>query len=216
MFTLINKKGENMKKRRLRKWVIPTLSTLIVVGLVSVYSITNKDNTSYEGKYVTNTLIENVEPVNEVNDTTIERPYKNEGVTISKNFYSKDDAKELQETSLIFYENIYIQSKGTLYSSDNEFDITSIADGVVKQIKEDKLLGNIIEVEYGNVVALYQSVDNITVKENETVTKGQIIASSGNNSLSNEKDNCLYMEMYVNGTLTNPESIYGIDLNIFN
>ena len=95
---------------------------------------------------------------------------------------------------------------GVLYSSDTEFEIVSILDGRVTSIKQDDILGNIIEIEHSNnIVTIYQSVKNVNVKIGDIVKQGDLIALSGPNKLENEKDNCLHFEVYKEGNLTNPE-----------
>ena len=218
MFTLINKKGENMKKRKLKKWVVPALSSMLIIAVIfGVYQVSlrvGENNKEGKDKYVINALIDNSQPVVDTEDTIMTLPYTSENVVASKNYYSKDDVETEQETSLIFYENIYIQNTGVLYSSDEQFDIVSVLDGTIKNIKEDELLGFVIEIENNErITTVYQSVDNITVKIGDTVEKGMIIATSGNNALSNEKDNCLHFEVYVDGKLTDPENLYNKDIN---
>lgn len=215
MFTLINKKGENMKRLRLKKWVIPTFGTLLVVMILSIFMIGKSfdEDKGQDNDYVVNALIDNSTPVVEIKDSKMILPYTNDKVITSKNFYSMNDDETKQESSLIYYENIYIQNTGILYSSDEQFDVVSVLDGTVKNIKEDELLGFVIEIENtDSVTTIYQSVDNITVKIGDFVEKGKIIATSGNNALSNEKDNCLHFEVYIDGKLTNPEILYNKEI----
>ena len=47
----------------------------------------------------------------------------------------------------------------------------------------------------------------------DSVEQGQIIATSGNNALSEEKDNCLHFETLLKGVRTNPLTLYDVDLN---
>lgn len=207
-----------MKNRRLKKWVLPTLSALMLVGIVlGVYQITKLIGANLSGdsgNYVINSLIDNAKPVVGSESTVMQKPYSAEGVAISKSFYNKDDSEEKQQASLIYYENIYMQNTGVLYTSDNEFDVINVLDGTVKNIKEDELLGYVIEIENTDkITTIYQSVDNITVAIGDEVEQGKIIATSGNNALSNEKDNCLHFSVYVDGKLTNPESLYEVDID---
>ena len=103
---------------------------------------------------------------------------------------------------------------GILYSSDKEFNIISSLDGKVSNVKEDEILGNIIEIEHSNnIVTIYQSVKNVNVKVGDIVKQGDLIALSGSNKLENEKENCLHFEVYQNGALINPENFYTLDLS---
>ena len=103
---------------------------------------------------------------------------------------------------------------GILYSSDNEFEILSVLDGKVTSMKEDEILGNIIEIEHTNgLITIYQSVKDVKVKTGDIVKQGDVIALSGSNKLENEKDNCLHFETYKDGSLINPEEFYNLTLS---
>lgn len=208
-----------MKRRKLRMWVKPTITVvtliLIAIGLTSYIARTGGES-SLNDNYTIKALIDDAKPVVEEEESIV-KPFNDESVAISKSFYSKDDDEQKQQNSLIYYENIYIQNTGVLYSSDNTFDVVSVADGIVKDIKEDKILGNIVEIQNNSsLTTIYQSVNDVAVKVGDTVTKGTKIATSGNNNLSNEKDNCLLFQVYINGNVTNPETIYGMDINTLN
>lgn len=200
-----------MTKKRLKDWVIPALALFILSGLLLLYYLlSNIMNTNLvPGEtYLTDILIENQNTI-EVNkeiETTIIKPYKGENISISKYYYNSNDEETKQQQSLIKYENIYMPNTGVLYSSDTEFEIVSILDGRVTSIKQDDILGNIIEIEHSNnIVTIYQSVKNVNVKIGDIVKQGDLIALSGPNKLENEKDNCLHFEVYKEGNLTNPE-----------
>ena len=106
---------------------------------------------------------------------------------------------------------------GILYSSDEQFDVVAISDGTITSIKEDEILGYIVEIEHqNNLVTIYQSVSNVILEEGTVVKQGDVIATSGPNSLENEKANCLHFEVYKDGSLLNPESIYNIEIENIN
>ena len=97
---------------------------------------------------------------------------------------------------------------GILYSSDAEFEIVAISNGKVISVKEDDILGNIVEIEHdNNIIAIYQSIKEVKVKTGDTIKQGDIIALSGPNKLENEKENCLHFEIYKEGNIINPETI---------
>ena len=56
-------------------------------------------------------------------------------------------------------------------------------------------------------------MDKVIVKIGDKVKQGDILALSGPNKLENEKDNCLHFEVYQEGNLINPESIYNLDIS---
>lgn len=208
-----------MTKRRLKDWVIPTLGIIVLTGGLFLYyiigSILNDDLVPEDTLFV-NILQDNIETIEVQKEIVVKpiKPYTNEDVTISKYYYSKEDEETKQQQSLIKYENIYMPNTGILYSSDKEFNVISSLDGKVSNVKEDKILGNIIEIEHSNnIVTIYQSVKNVNVKVGDIVKQGDLIAISGPNKLENEKENCLHFEVYQNGTLINPENFYTLDLS---
>lgn len=208
-----------MTKKRLREWVIPTLGLFVLVGILFLYhiigSMLNDDLIPEDTLFVD--IIQNNEETIEVNEE-IEykaiKPYIDEKVSISKYFYNKTDEESKQQQSLIKYENIYMPNTGILYSSDNEFNIVASLEGRVTIVKEDEILGTIIEIEHtNNIVTIYQSVKDVNVKIGDIVKQGDLLAKSGSNKLENEKENCLHFEVYKEGNLINPESFYNLELN---
>lgn len=208
-----------MIKRKLKPWVIPTIYALVVaVVFTCLYILGNTINDGFQSpskNNVKDVLIEEDIPVNkEIESTKILKPYNGENITIANKFYEKDADEKTQQNSLIYYENIYMQNTGILYNSDKQFNVIAVLDGTVKNIKEDKILGNVIEIEHGtNLTAFYQSVDNIKVKVGDQVKQGDLIATSGANNIENTKDNCLHFQVYNQGQLLNPETFYTMNLN---
>lgn len=207
-----------MRKRKLRAWVLPTLGAFVLVGALFCYQMISKI-INYSGPIeptlVTDSVIDNTVPVNnEITNITIIKPYKTDEIAISKTFYSKDDEEAKQQKSLIKYENIYMPNTGILYNSEQEFEVVAVLDGKVKNVKEDELLGYIVEIEHDkNIVTIYQSLKDVKVKANDTIKQGDTIALSGPNKLDGEKENSLHFEVYKDGNLMNPEEFYSMNLN---
>lgn len=210
-----------MTKKRLKDWVLPTLGIFVALGSVFTYFlltyIFNYEKDFTKDTYTTDVLIEESVTVNEEINKTIIKPFTSTKVAVSKYFYHSQDEQERQTNSLIKYQNIYMPNTGILYSSDEKFDILAVDDGKVTSVKKDEILGYIIEIEHANnVVTIYQSVSDVKVEEGSTIKQGDIIATSGPNSLENEKENCLHFEVYKDGKLLNPESVYNIETENIN
>lgn len=211
-----------MKKMRLRNWVLPTFAILLLVAILLTYQfIGSLIEYSFEPEpdYITDTIVSNSIPVNnEIPEEipappSIVKPINEEIATISKYYYDQKDSEERQQESLIKYANIYMPNTGLLYSSDKEFDVIAVMDGKVTNIKDDEILGKIIEVEHkDNIITIYQSVKDVAVKVGDKIKQGDIIALSGPNKLGNEKPNCLHFEVYKDGSLMNPEEFYTMEI----
>ena len=200
-------------KRQLKQSVVYGLyglSFTLLVGGVAILGFATKEITQKETSYVSKGILDYEEKVPVVNSQTkIVRPYTDTEVKIVKNFYDYLAEAESQENSLIYYEGTYMQSSGVSYSKENAFDIVSVLDGTVKEVKEDTTLGNIITIEHENgITSIYQSVGEITIKANDVVTSGQVIAKSATSNISTELGNHLYFELIIDGICVNPENYY--------
>ncbi len=210
------------RRRRLRKYVIPTICLMLVCTIlfssykmyqiltagVPVVNPTPKDNTSEVNNTHDDT---NITPTVSVTKTII-RPYTSTDVSATIPYYNIDGTNDEQAAALIYYEGIYMQNTGVLYTSNNAFDVVSILDGTVKNIKEDSLMGNIVEIEHtNNLTTVYQSLGEVKVKVGDTVKQGDIIATSGQNKITTDTSNALHFEVFYKGEVFNPEEFYLLD-----
>ena len=209
------------KRRKLRKFVIPTICLMLVCTIlfssykmyqiltagVPVVNPTPKDNTSE----VNNNDDTNVTPT--INETkAIIRPYTSQEVSATIPYYNIDGTNDEQAAALIYYEGIYMQNTGVLYTSNNQFDVVSILDGTVKNVKEDSLMGNIVEIEHtNNLTTVYQSLGEVKVSVGDKVSQGDVIATSGQNKITTDTSNALHFEVFYKGEVFNPEEFYLID-----
>ena len=156
----------------------------------------------------TSTITEDVKPV--MNETkTIIRPYIDEDVTILQNYYDLKSSKEIQEKSLIKYQNTYLQNSGIDYGKKDVFEVLSIYTGKVLDVLEDDILGKIVQIEHSNnLIASYQCLSDIYVKKDDTISIGQKIGNSGSCNISKDIGNHLHLEIYKDGQVINPETIY--------
>lgn len=202
--------------RRLKKPVIYGiygLSVCMLLGGIILLEIgANKkshDNTDTEYQYVSDTVLDSEEEPVVAQKETIIKPYTDNDIKILKDYYDYQAEESEQERSIIYYENTYMPSSGISYGKDNTFDVISILDGTVKEVKEDSTYGNIITIEHNkSIVSIYQSLSDITVKTGDTVKQGDIIAKSGKSNISSDLGNHVYFELSINGVTVNPENYY--------
>lgn len=205
-----------MKKKKLRKYVLPTIYVLIIlvtflsVSLINNHLLKNVTNYNYS-KSIMKDVTENV--LSEILPDKFERPYLSENVKLLSGFYSKDYDDESQKNSLIVYQNTYMPSSGTFYASQDEFDVVSVYDGKVKSIKKDEMLGDTVEVQHSdNLTTIYYSLKDVTVRENDDIKKGTIIGKATSNNLVTDK-NVLFIEVYLKGKQIDPEKFYELNPN---
>lgn len=206
-----------MTKRSSRYYLLHGIivSVVALVCLLS-YAVTKsltvaEDKLQENIEYVSyEVLTDNIMPVSKeepsITSTEIVRPYTDSNVEIGKSYYDYKEKSNNQEDSIVYYENTYIQNTGVDYISKEVFDVNAIADGKVISVTEDDIVGNTVKIEHNNnMISVYQSIKDVKVKENDEVTKGQVIATSGTNNISSDLGNHLHFELYKENILVNPE-----------
>lgn len=207
-----------MENRRLRKSAVYLLYSIGFVLLVGVaYLIEGaftKNNLKEDTRYVNDTILEDkVKPVIAA-DTKIIRPYKDEEIKILKDYYDYQADEKEQINSIIVYNNTYLQNSGICYGGKDEFDVVSILDGKVIDVKEDEVVGTTVQIEHDNkIVSVYQSLKDVKVKVGDTVAQGDVIASAGVNNLNKDLGTHLYFELIVDGKSVDPENYFDKLLN---
>lgn len=205
-----------MKGRKLKKFVLPSLYVAVLGILfisIAFLGATFQDSPDY-GTLSVSAMRDVTVPVVSTPTAVIVKPYTSENVIISKSFYDRADEEAKQQQSLVYYENTYLQNSGTLYSSDEEFEIYAVTDGTVTKVSQDDILGNVVEITHNNnLKSVYYSLGEVYVKENDAISTSTVIGKSGDNKLENEKENCLLFEVYYNGTAMDPEDFYNMNLN---
>ena len=205
-----------MIKRKLKSFVVPTIySIAIVISIFSMYLVKNifdkkLGNKPNDVKYVDNEItgVDTVIPVISTS-TSIIKPYTNNEVKIVNNFYNYQGDEESQQNSILYYENTYMQNSGVDYAMDSEFDVVSILDGTVIKVEQNDILGVIVEIRHTNdLISIYQSLKDVSVKVDDKVVQGQIIAKSGTSNINTSLINHLHFELYHKGMIVNPEDYY--------
>lgn len=196
-----------MKKLKLKSFVIPTVfTTLSVIAIIVSLTVTKGEKVEMptNTNYVSSIILGNeLAVMNE--KTKLINPYFENSVTIGKNYYDYKSTSESQEKSITYYDNTYIQNTGIDYVSDTVFDVVSILNGEVTDVKEDAILGKVVEINHNNkYVSVYQSLSEVTVKKGDTISQGQVIGKSGKNELDKSVENHLHFELLYDGKIVNP------------
>ena len=200
-------------KRQLKRSVVYSLYgisfTFLLAGVVLLgYAAKRASEPTFD--FVSKSIFDYEEEIKVVNSgEVLLRPYIDQNVKIVKNYYDYKGESTNQENSLIYYQNTYIQSSGVSYSNGDEFDVVSVLEGTVKEVKEDTTLGNSITIEHNDgIVSVYQSVTNITVKPGDVINGGYVIGTSSTSNISADLNNHLYFELIIDGICVNPENYY--------
>ena len=190
-----------MKRLKLRTYVLPAV--LLVVAIIFHLNSVTKTPIEENYTYVSNTILEESIPV--MNEKVmIINPYLDQGVTVGKEYYDYKGESVHQEKSIVYYDGTYMQNSGVDFISNNVFEVVSILPGTVTDVKEDELLGKIVEVKHDKYVALYQSLSEVSVKKGDSIFQGQPIGKSGTNELDKVIGNHLHFELSYDGNIVNP------------
>ncbi len=210
-------------KRKLKSFVVPGIYAIaLILFAVSMYFTANilsnallkEKKIDKETEYVDKEIInnDNYMPVVGTSETII-KPFTSDNVKVFRNYYDYTAEAESQQNSIIYYENTYMQNSGVDYYSDTQFDVVSILEGTVIDVKNDNVLGTVVEIRHTNeLISVYQSLSEINVKVDDKVVQGQIIGKSGKSNLNLENENNLHFELYYMGQIVNPELYYDKNL----
>lgn len=191
-------------KRKI-KFKLPFFILLLIIipvlFLVTEKTVNQKEKVKKEPE---NNIKISYPVINETNK--IINPYSDESVKIGKRYYDYKAEEQIQEDSLTVHDNIYYQNTGIDFTSEEEFDVLSISNGTVVNVKEDQSTGKTVEIKHDNgLISIYQSLSDVRVKKDDIVSQAQIIGRSGTNELDKELGNHLHLEIYENGISVNPE-----------
>ena len=203
-----------MESRRIKKSAVYAIYSIGIIALIgTIYLIETsiakdsfKENDDNYG-YVSKTIFDETVPVmNEANGVQLIRPYTDEKVKIVKNYYDYKGEEETQKNSIFFHEDTYMQSTGVSYGGVDDFDVVAVLDGTVTSVREDELLGNIVEIKHNNnLTSVYQSLKDVSVKKDDKVSQGQPVAKAGTSNIDTSLKNHVYFELIQDGKVINPE-----------
>ena len=208
-----------MEKRKLKPFVMPMIYGIacaaIIMSLVLLDKVQNekvlKDDSNYT--YVNGSIFKNdISFIQE--EKIIIKPYISDKVQILKKYYDIEGSKEDRQNAIIYYNDTYMQNSGILYMSQESFDVISVLDGTVVDIKKDDVLGNVVEIKHSNnLISTYEGLNTINVKKDQLVKQGDVIGKSGKLQISEQVENGLLFELIYNGKMVNPEKYFDKKVN---
>ena len=206
-----------MNSRRIKPVLVPVIYGVCVVAFLFSMYFAQKfaKNLLFQKKsdieYVDGEITESENKDIPVVSTSVKivKPYLDDTVKLVRSFYDYEGDSADQEKAIIFYEDTYMQNSGADYANENVFDVISILDGTVISVEDNDILGTTVEVRHSNeLISVYQSLSDVSVKENDQIIQGQIIAKSGTSNINKDLGNHLHFELYYKGKIVNPEEYF--------
>ena len=161
------------------------------------------------------------EPVTNVNDDVSDVPYSDEEETpaepekptfvlpitgnISKGY--SDSALQYSAT----YDDMRLHA-GVDILCESGSNIKSAGSGTVKSVVEDANYGRVITIEYADSITVkYCGMGSVNVKENDTVTTGDIIGTSGEIPCECADNPHIHIEVTIDGESVSPLAALGLE-----
>ena len=205
-------------KYRLKGWVVACIYVISIGAIVSSMVLLGKNlkgsfYTEDNLSYVYHGIFEDPVPVVKYKDDKIIKPFNSEDVNVLKKYYDKDAESNVQEESLLFYQNTYMPNTGILYSNKESFDVVSVLDGTVESVVADEIMGNIVTVKHSNnLTTVYQCLNEVHVMTGDLIKQGDVIGTSGINKLESSSENMLLFEVIKGGEYINPDTFYNMKI----
>lgn len=200
------------KKLKLKPYVLPSLYVMAAILLVlGVYFYNNREvaKPNEDIDYVSDEINGYTVPVI-ATDQTIIAPYSDAGVKVARDFYDYQGDSQAQENALVSYDGIYMQNSGIDYQSTNPFAVLAILDGTVIEVEDTELFGKSVTIQHdNNLISTYQALADVKVSKDDKVFQGQTIATSGTSVINQDLGNHVHFELYLNGTILNPNLVIG-------
>jgi len=212
----------NWKRVFKKKWFFPavylTVAALLLAGVLWYQNLDNQipeatdtpQTEGYNDGYPLGYEQESSPVVNQ--SEVIKMPVLEASQTeIVTKFYDYGKTSGEQEQALVLYDNKYYQSKGIDIASttDETFPVTAALSGEVIEVKEDPLLGYVIEMKHDNgVTTHYASLQDVTVKRGERVDQGEALASAGKNIFNQTSGTHVHFEVRKDGDAVDPEQFF--------
>jgi stage II sporulation protein Q len=216
-----NSKQSTWRNLVRKKWFYPAVYLIFAaLVLTAVIWYQNRAIDLPEDTTTNNTNNDVADTITDDNDSvpvvtqeeTLKMPVSNAtDAEIVTKFFDYDAPKEEQEQALILVNNKYYQSVGVdIASADGKtFDVTASLSGKVTEVKEDPLLGMVVELEHENgITTKYASLEDVVVSAGEEVTQGEVLGSAGQNIYGKENGIHVHFELRKDGTPLNPEEFF--------
>ncbi len=208
-----------MNKRRFKKEVVYAgyiIGFILFIGLIYLIerSISKKvfKPVDDDYDYVSRTIIEDEVPVANVGQIVI-KPYLESDMKVLKGYYDYLAESSKQEAAIIFHAETYYQNSGVNYGKESSFEVVSVLDGTVLEVKEDNLLGKTVEIKHNNeLISIYQSLGEVSVKKDDVIKQGTVIGKSGISNFCKDLGEHLHFELVYRGQVVNPEEYYDKEL----
>lgn len=201
------------KSSKKQTWLWPAIYvgfSLLFVGMIWGYNAFISDDSDVADGPRTETGKPDEVAVNAQKET-MKFPFDEamlDQMVILQDFYDVNASAEVQENSLLVFNQTYETNDGVTISIEGEpFEVVAALSGTVKEVNLDPFLGDEIVLEHEDgLLTYYRSVNEILVKAGDIVQQGQSMATATDNEFNPTAGIHLQFEVYDNGEAVNPRT----------
>ncbi|MGG3284538.1 peptidoglycan DD-metalloendopeptidase family protein [Paenibacillus solani] len=123
--------------------------------------------------------------------------------------YFDEASPETHQEAMVQYNDTFSPNLGIdLATADGtEFEVRAALTGQVTRVENHPLNGQVVEITSGDTKTVYQSLNEVKVKEGAEVKQGDAIATAGRSEFEKDLGNHVHFEVYEGGKLVNPVSV---------
>ncbi|GEN57739.1 stage II sporulation protein Q [Halolactibacillus alkaliphilus] len=127
------------------------------------------------------------------------------------NFYEYTMDENEQLAALVMYNQQYYQSTGIDLTASNNtaIPVISVLAGDVSSVKNDPLLGGVIELTHDNKLKTYYAgLTDMEVEVGQSVKQGDVLGQMGQSEFRKDLGNHVHFEIRVNDVAINPNQAF--------
>lgn len=213
------------KKMMRKKWFFPAVylaAAALILALITWYQNPNdfaidKDELGLDTIEEYDAEMENgdetslddgVVPVQGHQEDMIRPVADDENVQVVLNYYDDSSSEEANMAAMVEHNNTFYPSRGISFSKEageESFDVLAALSGKVVRADKAPLVGNFVEIQHEDgLMTVYQSMENLYVKEGDEVEQGHVLGQAGRNELHKDLGIHLHFEVHEDGEPVNP------------
>ncbi|SFI65967.1 M23 family metallopeptidase [Thermoflavimicrobium dichotomicum] len=205
------KKQMKWKRFLAKKWFFPAIYLLAAALIISVawwYQGTQTKEVNQSLKGEKDTILPVERPPGNPTDDDMILPIAKGAAQKTVTYYEEASPQQQREDSIVKYANSYWPHAGVDFARKDgkSFDVLAALDGKVIRVEKNPIVGMQVEIQHeSGLITVYQSLEDVRVKEGQMVKKGDILAKAGRNQFEKEAGNHLHFEIRKGKQAVNPE-----------